>query len=119
TGPTPADDVLAALRTGDPAQLGEALVNDLQPAALRLRPALRRVLETGRELGAVGAIVSGSGPTCAFLAAGARESVDLAASLAGMGVARAVRRASGPAAGARVLEGPDGAGSADGRGTSG
>ncbi|CAJ64899.1 MULTISPECIES: 4-(cytidine 5'-diphospho)-2-C-methyl-D-erythritol kinase [Frankia] len=109
TGPTPADDVLAALRTGDPAQLGAALVNDLQPAALRLRPALRRVLETGRELGAVGAIVSGSGPTCAFLAAGATESVELAASLAGMGVARAVRRASGPAAGARVLEGPDGA----------
>jgi 4-diphosphocytidyl-2-C-methyl-D-erythritol kinase len=110
TGPTPADDVLAALRTGDPVQLGAALVNDLQPAALRLRPALRRVLETGRELGAVGAIVSGSGPTCAFLAAGAGESVELAASLAGMGVARAVRRASGPAAGARVVDGPDGAG---------
>ncbi|CAO5246173.1 4-diphosphocytidyl-2-C-methyl-D-erythritol kinase [Frankia sp. AgKG'84/4] len=111
TGPTPADDVLSALRTGDPVQLGAALVNDLQPAALRLRPALRRVLETGRELGAVGAIVSGSGPTCAFLAAGAGASVDLAASLAGMGVARAVRRASGPAAGARVVEGLDGAGS--------
>ncbi|MCK9893165.1 4-(cytidine 5'-diphospho)-2-C-methyl-D-erythritol kinase [Frankia sp. AgB32] len=110
TGPTPADDVLAALRTGDPVQLGAALVNDLQPAALRLRPALRRVLETGRELGAVGAIVSGSGPTCAFLAAGAGASVELAASLAGMGVARAVRRASGPAAGARVVEGLDGAG---------
>ncbi|WP_261570286.1 4-(cytidine 5'-diphospho)-2-C-methyl-D-erythritol kinase [Frankia gtarii] len=112
-GPTPADDVLAALRTGDPVQLGAALVNDLQPAALRLRPALRRVLETGRELGAVGAIVSGSGPTCAFLAAGATESIELAASLAGMGVARAVRRAGGPAPGARVLEGPD---SADGSG---
>ncbi len=109
-GPTPADDVLAALRTGDPVQLGAALVNDLQPAALRLRPALRRVLETGRELGAVGAIVSGSGPTCAFLATGATASVELAASLAGMGVARAVRRACGPAAG---VEGPD---SADGSG---
>lgn len=87
SGPTPADDVLAALRTGDPRQLGAALVNDLQPAALRLRPALRRVLATGTELGAVGAIVSGSGPTCAFLAAGAAESIDLAASLAGEGVA--------------------------------
>lgn len=117
TGPTPADDVLAALRTGDPVQLGAALVNDLQPAALRLRPALRRVLETGRELGAVGAIVSGSGPTCAFLAAGATESIDLAASLAGMGVARAVRRASGPAAGARVVEGPDGPGNGATQGT--
>ncbi|ABD13308.1 4-diphosphocytidyl-2-C-methyl-D-erythritol kinase [Frankia casuarinae] len=105
TGPTPADDVLAALRTGDPGQLGAALVNDLQPAALRLRPSLRRVLEAGRELGAVGAIVSGSGPTCAFLTAGAQESIALAASLAGMGVARAVRRASGPASGARMVEG--------------
>lgn len=105
SGPTPADDVLAALRTGDPRQLGAALVNDLQPAALRLRPALRRVLSTGTELGAVGAIVSGSGPTCAFLAAGATESIELAASLAGMGVARAVRRAAGPAAGARVVAG--------------
>jgi 4-diphosphocytidyl-2-C-methyl-D-erythritol kinase len=107
TGPSPADAVLAALRTGDPVQLGAALVNDLQPAALRLRPALRRVLETGRELGAVGAVVSGSGPTCAFLTRNAGESVTLAASLAGMGVARTVRRAHGPVAGARVLDESD------------
>jgi 4-diphosphocytidyl-2-C-methyl-D-erythritol kinase len=44
-----------------PKQLGKVLVNDLQPAAVRLRPLLRRVLETGLELGAVGAVVSGSG----------------------------------------------------------
>nr|WP_026310543.1 4-(cytidine 5'-diphospho)-2-C-methyl-D-erythritol kinase [Parafrankia elaeagni] len=102
TGPTPADAVLAALRSGDPEELGAALVNDLQPAALRLRPSLRRVLESGIELGAIGAIVSGSGPTCAFLARDAAASVSLAASLAGMGVARAVRRAQGPVAGAQV-----------------
>jgi 4-diphosphocytidyl-2-C-methyl-D-erythritol kinase len=101
--PTPPDAVLAALRTGDPAALGAALTNDLEPAALRLRPSLRRVLDTGRELGAVGAIVSGSGPTCAFLARGESESVALAASLAGMGVCRAVRRAQGPVAGARLV----------------
>ncbi|SQD94272.1 4-diphosphocytidyl-2-C-methyl-D-erythritol kinase [Parafrankia sp. Ea1.12] len=103
TGPTPADAALSALRSGDPAELGAALVNDLQPAALRLRPSLRRVLESGLELGAIGAIVSGSGPTCAFLARDAAASVSLAASLAGMGVARAVRRAHGPVAGARVI----------------
>ncbi|OAA25117.1 4-diphosphocytidyl-2-C-methyl-D-erythritol kinase [Frankia sp. EI5c] len=102
TGPTSADAVLAALRGGDPEELGAALVNDLQPAALRLRPSLRRVLESGIELGAIGAIVSGSGPTCAFLARDAAASVSLAASLAGMGVARAVRRAHGPVAGAQV-----------------
>jgi 4-diphosphocytidyl-2-C-methyl-D-erythritol kinase len=102
--PTPPDAVLAALRSGEPAELGRALTNDLQPAALRLRPALRRVLDTGLDLGAIGAIVSGSGPTCAFLTRGASDSVSLAASLAGMGVCRAVRRAHGPVVGARVVE---------------
>ncbi|HMA45715.1 MAG TPA: 4-(cytidine 5'-diphospho)-2-C-methyl-D-erythritol kinase, partial [Frankiaceae bacterium] len=102
-GPPP-DDVLAALRAGDPAALGRALVNDLQPAALRLRPPLRRVLEAGRELGALGAVVSGSGPTCAFLVRSGSDSVALAASLAGMGVCRAVRRAHGPVNGARVVD---------------
>jgi 4-diphosphocytidyl-2-C-methyl-D-erythritol kinase len=102
--PTPADDVLAALRTGDPAQLGRALTNDLQPAALRLRPSLRRVLDTGLELGAVGAIVSGSGPTCAFLAASTAGADSLALGMAGTGLCRAVRRAHGPVGGARLVE---------------
>ncbi len=44
------------------------LSNDLQPAALSLQPLLRRALAAGKELGALGAVVSGSGPTCAFLA---------------------------------------------------
>jgi 4-diphosphocytidyl-2-C-methyl-D-erythritol kinase len=65
------------------------------------------VLETGLELGAVGAIVSGSGPTCAFLVRNGAESVALAASLAGMGVCRAVRRAHGPVGGARVVGGTE------------
>ena len=62
---------MAALRSGDPAAVGPLLNNDLQPAALSLQPLLRRALAAGREHGALGAIVSGSGPTCAFLAAGA------------------------------------------------
>lgn len=99
--PTPPDAVLAALLTGDPVALGAALTNDLEPAALRLRPALREVLAAGRDLGAVGAIVSGSGPTCAFLAGSPAGSVALAAGLADLGVCRAVRRAHGPVAGAR------------------
>jgi 4-diphosphocytidyl-2-C-methyl-D-erythritol kinase len=102
-GPGP-EDVLAALRAGDPAALGSALHNDLEPAALRLRPGLRRVLDTGRDLGAVGAVVSGSGPTCAFLARSEPEAVALAASLAGMGVCRSVRRVSGPVPGTRLVE---------------
>ena len=43
------DDLLAALRQRDPAVLGAALGNDLQAAALSLRPALADVLEAGRD----------------------------------------------------------------------
>ena len=97
------DAVLAALRAGDVVALGRALHNDLEAPALRLRPRLTRVLAAGRELGAVGGVVSGSGPTCAFLARDSTDATRLAAALAGMGVCRTVRRAHGPVAGARVV----------------
>lgn len=100
-----ADAVLAALRAGDPTALGAALTNDLQEAATRLHPDLRRTLETARELGALGVVVSGSGPTVALLAAGPDAADTLAADLAGRGVCRAVRRAGGPVPGARVVDG--------------
>lgn len=98
------DGVLAALRASDAVALGRALHNDLQAAALRLRPALRRTLDAGLERGALGALVSGSGPTCAFLAGSRSDAVALAAGLAGAGVCRAVRTAYGPVPGARVVE---------------
>ena len=97
-------DLLTALRKGDPVALGRALRNDLQPAAVALRPSLRRLLDTARELGALGAMVSGSGPTVMLLARDEAHAVALAASLAGEGVCRTVRRADGPVAGARVVE---------------
>ena len=95
--------LMTALRSGDPAAVGPALVNDLQPAAITLRPELRRALTEGREHGAVGAIVSGSGPTCAFLAKDARHARDLAVSLTGAGICRGVAVASGPVPGAVVV----------------
>jgi 4-diphosphocytidyl-2-C-methyl-D-erythritol kinase len=97
------DGVLAALRAADAVALGRALHNDLQPAALRLRPALRKTLDAGQERGALGAVVSGSGPTVAFLAGSRGDAVALAAGLSGSGVCRAVRTAYGPVPGARVL----------------
>ncbi|MBV9097447.1 MAG: 4-(cytidine 5'-diphospho)-2-C-methyl-D-erythritol kinase [Frankiaceae bacterium] len=99
------DGVLAALRASDVVALSMALSNDLQPAALSLRPQLARVLDAGRELGAVGGIVSGSGPTVALLARSSAESVRIASALAGLGVCRTVRRATGAVAGARVVTG--------------
>jgi 4-diphosphocytidyl-2-C-methyl-D-erythritol kinase len=95
--------LMAALRSGDPAELGPLLSNDLQLAAISLRPELRRTLAAGRELGAVGALVSGSGPTCAFLASSLRHARNLAAALAGAGVSRTVAQVVGSVPGAAVM----------------
>lgn len=101
--PAPPDDLLGALRTGEPRRLAPMLHNDLQAAALRLRPALRRTLEAGHEAHALGAIVSGSGPTCAFLADGEEHAASVLAGLSASGTCRALRRAYGPVAGARIV----------------
>ena len=99
-------DVLSALRRGTPEALGRALSNDLQPAAVSLKPVLRRLLDSGQDLGALGGVVSGSGPTVAFLARDDRHAIALAAALAGHGVCRSVRRADGPVPGARIVRTP-------------
>ena len=96
-------EVLSALRQGGPDALGSALSNDLQQAALALKPELRRLLDAGDEIGALGGVVSGSGPTVAFLARDEGHATALAASLSGEGVCRTVRVASGPVHGARVV----------------
>ncbi|MCP2336882.1 4-(cytidine 5'-diphospho)-2-C-methyl-D-erythritol kinase [Actinomadura rupiterrae] len=101
--PRASEELVKALASGDARALGAALSNDLQPAALMLRPSLRRTLDAGRELGALGSLVSGSGPTTAFLAESADHAADLAAALAGTGVAKQVVRASGPVPGATVV----------------
>ncbi|WP_027342574.1 4-(cytidine 5'-diphospho)-2-C-methyl-D-erythritol kinase [Hamadaea tsunoensis] len=105
-GPAPLDDageLMAALRQRDPAVLAAALGNDLQAAAISLRPALAEVLEAGRVAGALAGLVSGSGPTCVFLAAGAEDAARLAAELEKAGVCREVRVAHGPVLGARSV----------------
>jgi 4-diphosphocytidyl-2-C-methyl-D-erythritol kinase len=96
------DRLLTALRQRDPGVLAEALANDLQPAALSLRPELRDTLAAGTEEGAIAGIVSGSGPTCVFLAADAGHASELAARLTARAVCRAVHIAHGPVPGARV-----------------
>ena len=98
---TPA--LMSALRTGDPRELAPQLANDLQDAALSLRPDLAEVLAAGMEYGALGGIVSGSGPTTAFLVEDNEAGIDLAVALTASGVVRDVRRASGPVHGAHVI----------------
>jgi 4-diphosphocytidyl-2-C-methyl-D-erythritol kinase len=95
--------LMAALRSGDPTEVGPLLVNDLEPAAMSLLPRLRRALAAGREHGALGAIVSGSGPTCAYLARDGAHARDLAVALTSADVCRSVVSVTGPAPGATVL----------------
>lgn len=98
----PADQLLTALRQRDPRVLAAALGNDLQAAALSLRPALGDVLKAGDDAGALAGMVSGSGPTCVFLARDAGHAGRLAGELSAAGVCREVRTARGPVAGARI-----------------
>lgn len=97
-----ADALMAALRQRDPEVLGRALGNDLQAAALALRPELADVLKAGEEAGAVAGLVSGSGPTCVFLTADAAHAGTVADRLVAAGVCRDARTARGPMPGARV-----------------
>ncbi len=101
--PQPSPALLAALRSGDAAALAATLANDLQAAAISLRPSLAATLSSGTAGGALAALVSGSGPTCAFLAADAEAARAVAGALLASGTCRAVRVTSGPVPGATVI----------------
>lgn len=96
-------ELLNALAQGDSAALAPLLANDLAEAAIDLRPSLRQTLDAGLELGALGAMVSGSGPTCVFLCRNEDAAVALSTALAAEGVAKSVRRVHGPVQGARLI----------------
>ena len=102
--PVVSEQLMQALRAGDAKGLGKSLSNDLQPAACSLRPALRLVLDVGLDYGALGGIVSGSGPTVAFLVKDDEHAMDLTVALSSSGVISSVVRASGAVAGARIIE---------------
>lgn len=97
----PADAVLAALAAGGPQQLADALHNDLQAAAVDLRPELGALIKRGEAEGALRGLVSGSGPTVVFLA----DSADGARAVAaGLGDDQdVVLVATGAVAGAHVV----------------
>lgn len=75
-------DLVRALRRGDAAAIGHHLANDLQAPALAAQPVLGQTLTTALSAGALGAVVSGSGPTVAALAASAAHAADLAEAIA-------------------------------------
>lgn len=94
--------VLQAVRVGDAESLAESMHNDLQAAALRLAPHLTELLELGESRGALAGIVSGSGPTLAFLADDAQAAAELQTTFKRSGVRSLM--ATGPVAGARILD---------------
>ncbi|WP_433918909.1 4-(cytidine 5'-diphospho)-2-C-methyl-D-erythritol kinase [Streptomyces canus] len=101
--PIASETLLDALAGGDPDALAAAVSNDLQPAALSLFPELADTLAAGSAAGALAGLVSGSGPTTAFLARDTGAAAKIADALRDSGTCRTVRVASGPAPGATVL----------------
>ena len=101
--PHVSDSLLQSLSQGDAKALGKSLSNDLQAAACSLKPALRLILDVGIDYGALGGIVSGSGPTVAFLAENEDHALDLVVALTSSGVVGNVIRVAGPVPGARVV----------------
>ncbi|MFC5636464.1 4-(cytidine 5'-diphospho)-2-C-methyl-D-erythritol kinase [Streptomyces bullii] len=101
--PVASQELLDALAKGDPDALAATVSNDLQPAALSLFPELAGTLAAGRAAGALAALVSGSGPTTAFLARDPESAAAVAGALRTSGTCRSVRTATGPAPGATVI----------------
>ncbi|MEV5361863.1 4-(cytidine 5'-diphospho)-2-C-methyl-D-erythritol kinase [Streptomyces cellulosae] len=101
--PVASQELLGALAKGDVEALAATVSNDLQSAALSLFPELADTLAVGRAAGALVSLVSGSGPTTAFLARDAEAAEALAAALRTSGTCRDVRTASGPVPGATVV----------------
>lgn len=96
-------ELVKALAAGDSAALAKNLTNDLQPAAIALKPQLKHLLKAGEEFGAMAAMVSGSGPTCVFLATNEASAQNLAVDLSSSGLCKSVFVANGPVAGAKLI----------------
>jgi 4-diphosphocytidyl-2-C-methyl-D-erythritol kinase len=79
------DEVRGGLGDGPFGIADELILNDLEPAALHLCPAIAADLDLVRELGAAHALVAGSGPTVLGLFAEAEAADRAAGELAGRG----------------------------------
>ncbi|MCL2482065.1 MAG: 4-(cytidine 5'-diphospho)-2-C-methyl-D-erythritol kinase [Propionibacteriaceae bacterium] len=97
-------ELMMALASGDVPRVGRSLVNDLQPIAYSLVPELKQTVRAGQGAGCLGNIVSGSGPTVAFLVENESAATDLAVALSSQGVARQVQPVTGPVPGAMIIQ---------------
>ncbi|MCV2395796.1 4-(cytidine 5'-diphospho)-2-C-methyl-D-erythritol kinase [Actinotalea sp. M2MS4P-6] len=101
--PEPDRELLTALRAADLEAVGRNLGNDLQGAALELAPDLAQTVAAARSAGALGVVVTGSGPTVAALARSRRHAMAIGAAVTAAGQADEVAWVVGPVGGARVL----------------
>ena len=79
-------EMVAALVAGDATEVAKYMHNDLEIAALALRPELATTIEAGRKAGALKSMVSGSGPTIAHLAKDRIHAEQIANRLASAGL---------------------------------
>jgi 4-diphosphocytidyl-2-C-methyl-D-erythritol kinase len=66
--PAVPEDLIVALQSGDVKSIANLMHNDLEVAAIAIRPELANILDAGRKAGSLRSMVSGSGPTIAHLA---------------------------------------------------
>jgi 4-diphosphocytidyl-2-C-methyl-D-erythritol kinase len=84
--PVVPSELIAALVSGDALEVSKYMHNDLEIAALALRPELADTIDAGRKAGALKSMVSGSGPTIAHLAKDRIHAEQIANRLAGAGL---------------------------------
>jgi 4-diphosphocytidyl-2-C-methyl-D-erythritol kinase len=95
-------NIIRALQNGNPFEIAELLHNDLEEAAISLRPDLRIKMTTALQHGAIRVMVSGSGPTILALAASEVAAMQIARSLNELGY-NAIAT-SGPAIGTQLVD---------------
>jgi 4-diphosphocytidyl-2-C-methyl-D-erythritol kinase len=78
-------ELIEAVTKGDAESLAHLMQNDLEIAAIALRPELRQIIADGEIAGALRSMISGSGPTVAHLAKNRIDAEQIASRLTRMG----------------------------------
>jgi 4-diphosphocytidyl-2-C-methyl-D-erythritol kinase len=100
--PTLPPQLLGVLHKSNPFDLAELMHNDLEEAALSLRPDLRIKITTALQHGALRAMVSGSGPTVLALASSEAAAMQIARAMNELGYNAIATQ--GPALATRLVD---------------
>lgn len=95
-------ELLGVLHKSNPFELAELMHNDLEEAALSLRPDLRIKITTALQHGALRAMVSGSGPTVLALASSEAAAIQIARTMKELGYNAIATQ--GPAIATRLVD---------------